>query len=134
MDRSGGHPLGPSVTSLHQQVPFLGRNAHDIAGIYRKKIDGDLAPPRQLVPELSARVSDAILQALDVDSKKRQASVGKFLASLTAESVTVPSAADPGPARAVPEVVVPELSPVAGGGHFTRDIAFSSEVATASDR
>jgi glucose/arabinose dehydrogenase/cytochrome c2 len=30
-------------------------------------------------------------------------------------------------ARAVPEVVVHELSPVAGGGHFTRDIAFSND-------
>ena len=30
-------------------------------------------------------------------------------------------------ARSVPEVVVPELSPVAGGGHFTRDIAFSAD-------
>jgi len=30
-------------------------------------------------------------------------------------------------ARAVPEVVVPQLSPVAGGGHFTRDIAFSPD-------
>ncbi|HEV7715551.1 MAG TPA: PQQ-dependent sugar dehydrogenase, partial [Steroidobacteraceae bacterium] len=28
-------------------------------------------------------------------------------------------------ASGVPEVVVPELSPVAGGGHFTRDVAFS---------
>lgn len=28
-------------------------------------------------------------------------------------------------ASAVPEVVVPQLSPVAGGGHFTRDVAFS---------
>jgi glucose/arabinose dehydrogenase/cytochrome c2 len=28
-------------------------------------------------------------------------------------------------ASAVPEVVVPELAPVGGGGHFTRDIAFS---------
>jgi glucose/arabinose dehydrogenase/cytochrome c2 len=28
-------------------------------------------------------------------------------------------------ASAVPEVVVPELSPSAGGGHFTRDVAFS---------
>jgi glucose/arabinose dehydrogenase/cytochrome c2 len=30
-------------------------------------------------------------------------------------------------ASAVPEVIVPELSPVAGGGHFTRDIAFSPD-------
>jgi glucose/arabinose dehydrogenase/cytochrome c2 len=30
-------------------------------------------------------------------------------------------------ARTVPEVVVSELSPTAGGGHFTRDIAFSSD-------
>jgi hypothetical protein len=28
-------------------------------------------------------------------------------------------------ASALPEIVVPELSPVGGGGHFTRDIAFS---------
>ncbi len=30
-------------------------------------------------------------------------------------------------ARGVPEVVVPELSPHTGGGHFTRDIAFSPD-------
>jgi glucose/arabinose dehydrogenase/cytochrome c2 len=30
-------------------------------------------------------------------------------------------------ASAVPEVVVPQLSPTAGGGHFTRDIAFSPD-------
>jgi len=31
-------------------------------------------------------------------------------------------------ASAVPEVVVPQLSPVAGGGHFTRDVAFSLDL------
>jgi glucose/arabinose dehydrogenase/cytochrome c2 len=30
-------------------------------------------------------------------------------------------------ASGVPEIVVPKLSPVAGGGHFTRDIAFSAD-------
>jgi glucose/arabinose dehydrogenase len=30
-------------------------------------------------------------------------------------------------ASALPEIVVPELSPVGGGGHFTRDIAFSPD-------
>ena len=30
-------------------------------------------------------------------------------------------------ASGVPEVVVPELSPTAGGGHFTRDLAFSRD-------
>jgi len=30
-------------------------------------------------------------------------------------------------ASGVPEVVVPQLSPVSGGGHFTRDIAFSKD-------
>lgn len=30
-------------------------------------------------------------------------------------------------ATSVPEIVVPQLSPVAGGGHFTRDIAFSPD-------
>ena len=35
----------------------------------------------------------------------------------------------PGDSKAsgVPEIVVPQLSPVAGGGHFTRDIAFSPD-------
>jgi len=30
-------------------------------------------------------------------------------------------------AKGVPEVVVPQLSPVSGGGHYTRDIAFSPD-------
>jgi glucose/arabinose dehydrogenase len=30
-------------------------------------------------------------------------------------------------ARGIPEIVVPQLSPVAGGGHFTRDIALSPD-------
>jgi len=30
-------------------------------------------------------------------------------------------------ASGVPEVIVPQLSPVAGGGHFTRDVAFSPD-------
>jgi len=30
-------------------------------------------------------------------------------------------------ARGVPEIVVPELSPVTGGGHFTRDLVFSAD-------
>jgi serine/threonine protein kinase len=82
------------------EIPFRGRNSHDIAGIYKKKLDGDIAPPCQVVPELSARVSDAILQALEVDRKKRHASVRKFLASLTEESVTLPAAAGKGPVLA----------------------------------
>ena len=31
-------------------------------------------------------------------------------------------------ASGVPEVIVPQLSPVAGGGHFTRDVAFSPDL------
>jgi glucose/arabinose dehydrogenase len=30
-------------------------------------------------------------------------------------------------ARALPEIIVPTLSPVAGGGHFTRDLVFSAD-------
>lgn len=30
-------------------------------------------------------------------------------------------------ARGLPEIVVPQLSPVAGGGHFTRDVVFSQD-------
>lgn len=30
-------------------------------------------------------------------------------------------------ARSVPEIIIPQLSPVAGGGHFTRDLVFSAD-------
>jgi hypothetical protein len=71
------------------EVPFRGRNSHDLPGIFKKKLEADLAPPRQLVPALSQRVNDAILQSLDADKKKRQASVKEFIDSLTENSVHV---------------------------------------------
>jgi serine/threonine protein kinase len=71
------------------ELPFRARNARDLAGICKRKLDRDIAPPRELVPELSKRVSDAILQGLQVDRKKRQTSVQAFVASLTERSVTI---------------------------------------------
>jgi serine/threonine protein kinase len=79
------------------EIPFRGRNAHDVAGIYKKKTDRNIVPPCQLVPRLSARVNDAILQALEVDRTKRHKSVRQFLQSLTEESVIIRSAATNGP-------------------------------------
>jgi serine/threonine protein kinase len=86
------------------EIPFRGRNGRDLAGIFKRKLDRDIAPPRQLIPELSQRVNDAILQALEVDGKKRQTSVREFLESLTEKTVTIRSAAANSPMAAVAEV------------------------------
>ncbi|HWY85979.1 MAG TPA: serine/threonine-protein kinase [Gemmataceae bacterium] len=86
------------------EIPFRGRNGRDLAGILKRKLEGDIAPPRQLVPELSERVNDAILQALEVDCKKRQGSVREFLESLTEKTVTIRSAPANSPMAAEAEI------------------------------
>jgi hypothetical protein len=82
------------------EVPFRGRNSHDLPGIFKKKLEADLTPPRQFVPALSQRVNDAILQGLDADKKKRQASVKEFIDSLTENSVHVGNSARNGSSQA----------------------------------
>jgi serine/threonine protein kinase len=67
-------------------LPFQARSASAVAAIFKKKLEEDIAPPQQLAPELSERVSVAILRALKVDRKKRQASVQEFIESLAGPS------------------------------------------------
>ena len=79
-------------------LPFRARNAHAVAAMYKKKLANDIAPPRQLVPELSERLESAILRGLRADRNERPSSVQQFLECLTEEVVvpefTAPSAND----------------------------------------
>jgi serine/threonine-protein kinase len=49
----------------------------------RKKLDGEIVPPRQLTPGLSLRVDWAILRALSVSPVMRPASCAEFIHDLT---------------------------------------------------
>src|SRR5262249_12151332 len=53
----------------------------------RKKLDGDLVPPRQLVPELSMRVDWAIMRALSVSPLMRPESCADFIRDLTGKDL-----------------------------------------------
>ncbi len=66
------------------QLPFKSRSAKAVMAIYKKKLAGDLTPPRQLVPELSAELETEILRALHPVRDERQASVREFVERLTA--------------------------------------------------
>jgi serine/threonine protein kinase len=90
------------------QVPFQAANSLAIATVFKKKLEDNIAPPRQLVTELSERLSNAIMQALKVDRKKRQASVQVFIDSLGA------------PSAAQPETMPPALA-ASGDGRATRE-------------
>jgi serine/threonine protein kinase len=83
--------------SVTGELPFQVRHKHAVTAIYKKKLVGELASPRQLVPQLSERTEQAILQALRVDRNERQPSVLAFLQSLTDEplafSTEVPATA-----------------------------------------
>jgi serine/threonine protein kinase len=68
------------------EVPFQAPSALAVAMIYKQKLEENLTPPRQLVPELSERLSAAILRALRVDRKERQTSVQEFIDSLAEPS------------------------------------------------
>jgi serine/threonine protein kinase len=81
------------------ELPFRAQPHRDLVAIYKKKLNLDLAPPRQLVPELSERVNDAILRALQVDPSRRHGSVTEFLDCLTEEKSSKPAAV---PAGATP--------------------------------
>ena len=93
------------------ELPFRARSVRAIGTIYKKKLVDDIAPPRQLAPELSERVETAILRALRADRNERQASVLEFIESL-AETPEPKAAApaEPGPepeSEPVPEVSTP---------------------------
>jgi eukaryotic-like serine/threonine-protein kinase len=78
------------------QLPFSGRSAKALATIYKKKLANDLTAPRQLVPELSARLEAEILRALDADRGKRHASVREFIERLPADPQPAAPAAPAG--------------------------------------
>jgi hypothetical protein len=71
------------------EAPF---HAHGYLGIMRKKLSGDLTPPRQLAPGLNPRVEQALLRALSISPAQRPASCAEFSAELTA---TGPAEAEP---------------------------------------
>ena len=71
-----------------------------IATVIKKKLEEDLVPPRQLVPELSARVNEAIMRALKADRSQRQSSVQEFIDSLRGPAVLKTVAVRPAQPRA----------------------------------
>lgn len=73
--------------TLYQMVtgdlPFRSNGPLDA---WMKKIQNDLTPPRQLVPELSERVDWAIRRAMSADPEKRPTSCREFIEDLTGHS------------------------------------------------
>jgi serine/threonine protein kinase len=62
------------------ELPFRGTGPLDA---FMKKIQGDLTPPRNLVPGLSERVDWAIRRAMSADPEQRPASCREFMEDLT---------------------------------------------------
>jgi serine/threonine protein kinase len=65
------------------QLPFRSNGPLDA---WMKKIQNDLTPPRQLVPDLSERVEWAIRRAMSADPDKRPATCREFVEDLTGRS------------------------------------------------
>jgi serine/threonine protein kinase len=65
------------------EAPF---KAYGPLDSYMKKIENDLAPPRQLVPTLSERMDWAIQRAMSADPETRPASCREFVEDLTGRS------------------------------------------------
>jgi serine/threonine protein kinase len=65
------------------ELPFRSNGPLDA---WMKKIQNDLVPPRQIVPELSERVDRAIRRAMSADPEKRPASCREFIEELTGKS------------------------------------------------
>jgi serine/threonine protein kinase len=70
------------------ELPFAARG---IMSVLKKKFDGDLPRPRQLVPELSPHIEAAILRALSINPKARQASCSEFLDELHGRGALAPA-------------------------------------------
>jgi serine/threonine protein kinase len=83
------------------ELPFKARSANALGAVYKKKLVNDIAAPNKVVPELSARLSDAILKALKSDRRKRHRSVQEFITSL--------SDVQPAPAMAILPAPVEEI-------------------------
>ncbi|HEY7327684.1 MAG TPA: serine/threonine-protein kinase [Gemmataceae bacterium] len=65
------------------ELPFRSNGPLDA---WMKKIQNDLLPPRQLVPELSERLDWAIRRAMSADPEKRPGSCREFVEDLTGKS------------------------------------------------
>ncbi len=65
------------------ELPFRSNGPLDA---WMKKIQNDLVPPRQLVPDLSERVDWAIRRAMSADPEKRPLSCREFVEDLTGHS------------------------------------------------
>ncbi len=65
------------------ELPFRSNGPLDA---WMKKIQNDLTPPRQLVPELSERVDWAIRRAMSADPEKRPTTCREFIEDLTGHS------------------------------------------------
>jgi serine/threonine protein kinase len=98
------------------ELPFRARSARAVATIFKKKMETDLKPPRQLVPELSPHVEAAILRALHPNRKERHGSVQEFVDTLMA--------------RPAPAAVVAS-APEASGRENRRRVRFASQRSTA---
>ncbi len=65
------------------ELPFRSNGPLDA---WMKKIQNDLTPPRQIVPDLSERIDWAIRRAMSPDPEKRPASCREFIEDLTGRS------------------------------------------------
>jgi len=84
------------------ELPFGSRSAKAVVTMYKKKVNGELTPPRKLAPEVSERLEAEILRALDPERERRHASAREFverLSALTARPAAAPAAEAPPPHR-----------------------------------
>jgi hypothetical protein len=80
-----------------------------VGTVYKKKLVNDIAPPRQLVPELSERLEQAVLRGMRADRNERQSSVLEFIESLQDKPAPAPA---PAPrAKAQPKPAAPAEEP-----------------------
>jgi serine/threonine protein kinase len=87
------------------EVPFL---AKGYLSVLRKKLQGELTPPRQLAPGLSVRAEAVIARALSVDPANRPGSCAEFIRNLTGEGVASSSPAVSGETPRAARPVRPE--------------------------
>jgi serine/threonine protein kinase len=94
------YSLGATLyMALTGVIPF---RAKGHLSVLRKKLDKELTPPRELVPEISPRVEAAILRAVDVNPRARQASCHQFVEDLAPRTPGKRSTVVPVPSRRKP--------------------------------
>src|SRR5262249_14894527 len=71
------------------ELPFRSRG---FASMFKKKNAGDITPPRELVPALTARLDRAVQRALSADPADRPALCPEFIAELTGKPAEFESA------------------------------------------